>query len=198
MTSESTYHAVTILILAVCLPIGITFRIRSIAGGEKLARREEGLFILIGLRLCGILVWAVVLAYLINPSWVAWATVLLPDWLRWAGACLGLFLVPPLWFWTFQSLGKNLTDTVVTRREHTLITHGPYRWVRHPFYGVVFLFGLSLSLITANGLLAALGLVVMAILVTRTPIEEAKLIERFGRSYLEYAERTGRFFPRPR
>ena len=36
--------------------------------------------------------------------------------------------------WAFQSLGSNLTDTVVTRRQHTLITHGPYRWVRHPFY----------------------------------------------------------------
>ena len=198
MTSESTFHAVAIVILAFCLPIGIYFRTRSIAGGEKLARREEGLFLMIGLRLCGLLAWVVMIAYLINPSWVARASISLPDWLRWAGACLGLFVVPPLWFWTFRSLGKNLTDTVVTRREHTLITHGPYRWVRHPFYVVVFLFGLSLSLVSANGLLATLGLVVMAILVTRTRIEEAKLIERFGHAYQEYAERTGRFFPRPR
>jgi protein-S-isoprenylcysteine O-methyltransferase Ste14 len=39
---------------------------------------------------------------------------------------------------TKLSKGKKcatlLTDTLVTRREHTLITHGPYRWVRHPFY----------------------------------------------------------------
>ena len=36
--------------------------------------------------------------------------------------------------WTFRCLGKNLTDTVVTRQEHTLVMQGPYRWVRHPFY----------------------------------------------------------------
>ncbi len=35
---------------------------------------------------------------------------------------------------TLRSLGKNLTDTVVTRRAHTLVTSAPYRWVRHPFY----------------------------------------------------------------
>ncbi len=32
-----------------------------------------------------------------------------------------LFAVPPMLFWTFHSLGKNLTDTVVTRREHILV-----------------------------------------------------------------------------
>lgn len=198
MTSESTFHTVAILVLVACLPIGLYFRIKSIAGGEKLARREEGLFLMISLRLCGLLVWAVLFAYLFNASWVARASVSLPDWLRWTGACLGLFVVPPLWFWTFRSLGKSLTDTVVTRPEHTLITYGPYQWVRHPFYVVVFLFGLSLSLVTANGLLFTLGLVVMVILVARTPIEEAKLIERFGHEYQEYMRRTGRFFPRSR
>ena len=105
-------------------------------------------------------------------------------------------MVPPLLFWTFQSLGRNLTDTVVTRREHTLVTHGPYRWVRHPFYGVVLLWGLSMTLLTANWLIAVLGLAAIAMLVRRTTIEEAKLTERFGDEYRSYAAKTGRFFPR--
>ena len=107
-----------------------------------------------------------------------------------------MFAVPPLLFWTFHSLGKNLTDTVVTRREHTLVTHGPYRWVRHPFYDVVFLWGLSLSLLTANWLLALLGFSAFAMMVVRTRIEEEKLVERFGDDYRSYMERTGRFLPR--
>src|SRR5207249_3646753 len=94
-----------------------------------------------------------------------------------------------------HSLGKNLTDTVVTRRQHTLVTHGPYRWVRHPFYGVVCLWGLSLSLLTANWLIFLVGVVALAMLIRRTRIEEAKLIERFGDQYRSYAEKTGRFFP---
>jgi protein-S-isoprenylcysteine O-methyltransferase Ste14 len=177
------------------LPIGLYYRIRSQATREKLARREEGIFIMVGLRLCGLLAWIAIATYLINPAWMAWSLVALPAWLRWISAVISLFAVPPLLFWTFQSLGKNLTDTVVTRREHTLVTHGPYRWVRHPFYDVVFLWGLSFSLLTANWLLALLGGSAFAMMVVRTRIEEDKLIERFGDEYRTYMERTGRFLP---
>ena len=134
-------------------------------------------------------------AYLMKPAWVSWSSLILPDWSRWAGASLGLLVVPPLLFWTFHSLGKNLTDTVVTRRDHTLVTDGPYRWVRHPFYVVVTLWGLSLSLLAANWLLALLGGAAVTMLVIRSRVEEAKLADRFGDEYRAYARRTGRFFP---
>jgi len=195
MTDESVFRSIVIMNIALALPIGLYHRIRSQATGEKLARSEEGIFIMIGLRLCGLLGWIALAAYLINPSWMAWSSVALPTWLRWIGAFLALFVVPPLLFWTFHSLGKNLTDTVVTRREHTLITHGPYYWVRHPFYDVVFLWILSLSLLIANWLMALLGFSVFAMMVARTRIEEEKLIERFGNEYRSYISRTGKFLP---
>lgn len=196
MTTESTFRAIALTNIAVCLPIGLYFRIRSQATREKLACKEEGVLILVGLRLCLLLAGAVFAADLIDPSSVSWSSVALPEWLRWVGAFLGLIVVPPLLLWTFHSLGRNLTDTVVTRREHTLVTHGPYRWVRHPFYGVVLLWGLSMSLLTANWLIAVLGLAAIAMLVRRTSIEEVKLTERFGDEYRSYAAKTGRFFPR--
>jgi protein-S-isoprenylcysteine O-methyltransferase Ste14 len=139
MTTESTFRAVASANIALCVPIGVYYRIKSQATGERLAREEEGVVVMVGLRLCGVLAWAVCAAYLMNPAWVSWSSVALPAWLRWAGALLGLLVVPTLLLWTFRSLGKNLTDTVVTRRDHTLVTHGPYRWVRHPFYVVVVL-----------------------------------------------------------
>jgi len=196
MTTESTFRAVAIASIALCLPIGLYYRIKSLVPGERLARREEGVLIMVGLRLCGVLAWALFAAYLMDPAWVSWSSLALPAWLRWTGAPLGLLVVPFLFTWTFHSLGKNLTDTVVTRREHTLVTHGPYRWVRHPFYDVVGLWVLSLSLLTANWLLALLGGAAVTMLVIRTRIEEAKLAERFGDAYRIYARRTGRFFPR--
>ena len=67
--------------------------------------------------------------------------------------------------------------------------------MRHPFYIVVFLWGLSLSLLAANWLLALLSVAAVMMLVARTAVEEAKLTERFGDEYREYARRTGRFFP---
>jgi protein-S-isoprenylcysteine O-methyltransferase Ste14 len=195
MTTESTFRAAALASLALCLPIGLYFRIKSHATGERLARRDEGVVIMVGLRLCGVLAWLLFGAYLMNPAWVSWCSLALPAWFRWAGAPLGLLVVPLLLFWTFHSLGKNLTDTVVTRRVHTLVTHGPYRWVRHPFYVVVFLWGLALSLLTANWLLALLGAAAVTMLGIRTRVEEAKLADRFGDEYRDYARRTGKFFP---
>ena len=90
----------------------------------------------------------------------------------------------------------NITDTVVTRRDHTLITDGPYRWIRHPLYTFGSLFFISLSLVTGIWLIPLLAIPTFAILIQRTSIEERALQERFGDEYLRYSERTGRFFPR--
>jgi protein-S-isoprenylcysteine O-methyltransferase Ste14 len=61
---------------------------------------------------------------------------------------------------------------------------------------VVLLAVVSMSLLTANWLLALSGLTAFAMLVVRTRIEEDKLIEIFGDEYRSYMERTGRFVPR--
>jgi protein-S-isoprenylcysteine O-methyltransferase Ste14 len=196
MNDKSVFRSIVVINIALTLPIGLYYRIRSQATREKLARRNEGIFIMFGLRLCGLLGWIALAAYLTNPAWMAWSSIALPTWLRWIGAFLAIFVVPALLFWTFNSLGRNLTDTVVTRREHTLVTHGPYHWVRHPFYDVVFLWILSMSLLIANWLMALLGFSVFAMMVVRTRIEEKKLIERFGDEYRAYASRTGQFLPR--
>jgi protein-S-isoprenylcysteine O-methyltransferase Ste14 len=183
MTDESVFRSIAIISIALTLPIGLYHRIRSQGAKEKLARREEGIFIMIALRLCGLLALIAIAAYLINPSGMGWASLPLSAWLRWIGGCLAVLAVPPLLLWTFHSLGKNLTDTVVTRREHTLVTHGPYRWVRHPFYNVVLLAIISMSLLAASCLLALLGLTAFTLIVVRTRIEEEKLVERFGDEY---------------
>jgi protein-S-isoprenylcysteine O-methyltransferase Ste14 len=134
------------------------------------------------------------LAHLINPG-MAWSSIPLPVWLRWTGVGLGA-AAGALLVWTFRSLGKNLTDTVVTRREHTLVTRGPYRFVRHPFYDSVFLSMMANALVAANGFLLAGGIATFTLMVVRTTREEERLVARFGDSYREYMARTGRFLPK--
>jgi protein-S-isoprenylcysteine O-methyltransferase Ste14 len=135
------------------------------------------------------------IAYMISPSWMAWSSMPLPRWLRWTGvgigACAGGLLV-----WTLRSLGRNLTDTVVTRKVHTLATSGPYRWVRHPFYDCIGLCALANAVAAANWYLLLTGSLVVVLLVVRTRTEEEKLIMRFGEAYRSYMAQTGRFFPR--
>jgi protein-S-isoprenylcysteine O-methyltransferase Ste14 len=182
--------------VAVFAPVGIYHRLRS-RTDERLDRRQEGWPILVGLRLLASAYAVGLVVFLIEPGWMAWASFHLPNWARWCGAGLGL-AAGVLLIWTFRSLGHNLTDTVVTRRDATLITHGPYRWVRHPFYLAFAIAVAANALITANAFLAIAGTAVFLVIVARTRIEERKLIERFGGDYLDYMRRTGRFLPRIR
>ncbi len=195
MDQEQTIRVVMIAGAAILLPIAGYHRVKAHATGEKLDRRQEGLFIMIALRLMGIAGMVGLLLYLLNPRWMAWSSVPLPGWLRWVGIALGA-AAGILLVWTFRSLGKNLTDTVVTRREHTLVTRGPYRWIRHPFYATVILSVLANSLAAANWFIFATGALCFVLIVLRTRTEEQLLLARFGGAYADYMQRTGRFFPR--
>jgi protein-S-isoprenylcysteine O-methyltransferase Ste14 len=133
-------------------------------------------------------------AYLIHPATISWSTLRLPPLMRWAGVTI-CTTDTALLIWTLRCLGRNLTDTVVTRREHTLITTGPYRWVRHPFYGSAALFIFGTSLLAENWFLLLIGGLVLGLLIIRTHTEEQMLLCRFGESYRVYMQRTGRSYP---
>lgn len=185
------------LVFLAILPIGIYHRLKSQSTREPLDRRQEGLFILATLRPVGGLFWFGLIAWMLNPAWMAWSAVPLAGWTRWMGAVLAA-MGSALLVWTFRSLGPNLTDTVVTRRDHRLVLRGPYGRVRHPLYDSVALLTLGGSLMAANWFLLAAGVVVFGLLIIRTRVEEEHLVARFGDNYRVYMERTGRFLPRSR
>jgi protein-S-isoprenylcysteine O-methyltransferase Ste14 len=195
MGDDQTFRMALLAGLLVLIPVAIYRRVKSQATREKLDRRQEGLFILLALRLFGVVTWVGLIAYLVRPGSMAWASVALPNGLRWIGVGLG-WLALALLVWTLGSLGRNLTDTVVTRKQHTLVTNGPYRWVRHPFYCSAALLVLGSSLAAANWFLLLTGGLVFLLLVIRTRIEEQHLLARFGDEYRQYRDSTGRFWPR--
>jgi len=197
MNQEATFRAFLAVGFFTVLVLTLYHRLRSWASKEALDRRQEGLFILATLRPAGLLLWLGVIAYLVNPAWMAWSSVPLPAWLRWTG--LGLFTIGVgLLTWTLRGVGTNLTDTVVTRRAHTVVTHGPYRWVRHPFYDAMALLILAIALIVANWFVLVTGAVVFGLLAVRSRTEEANLLARFGEPYRAYRQTTGRFVPKLR
>jgi protein-S-isoprenylcysteine O-methyltransferase Ste14 len=197
MLHENQYRATLAVLCMLTLLVAGYHRVQAGRSGEHIDRRQEGVLLAVVLRVAGLTVWAGTLAYLLNPEWMEWAQLPLPDEVRWWGAlCGALFLA--LVYWTLTNLGKNLTDTVVTRSAATLVTTGPYRFVRHPFYLSVALVIAAIALISANAFLALMGFVTFLLLAVRTPIEERKLLEKFGEPYRAYVARTGRFVPRLR
>ena len=195
MQDDSAFRIVLLVVLLAVLPVGVYHRIKSQATGETLDRRQEGVFILATLRPLGAAFWLGMVAWIVNPAWLRWSSMRVPLWSRWVG--VGILVAGCLLLvWTFRSLGKNLTDTVVTRKQHTLISHGPYRWIRHPLYSSAGLMVAALSVIAANWFLLLTGVMVLGALVIRTRTEEANLVARFGDSYRRYMDRTGRFLPK--
>lgn len=191
---DATFRPLVVAVFFIIMLIALPFRIRSQATGEKLDRTQEGMAMMIGLRLAGLVLWVSAIVFMVDPAAMAWASLPFPVWLRWAGAGIGV-VTPLLLIWTLRSLGPNLTDTVVTRQAHALVTRGPYQWVRHPFYDCMALFTLSLGLMAANWFVLAAGVTVFGLLAARSRTEETKLLERFGEAYRGYRASTGRFVP---
>ncbi len=195
MPSEDPFRVALVFVILLTSAITAYYRIRAASSKERISRKEEGYLFAVALRLTGLSLFVVTFAYLFIPQSVQWAMFELPSVIRWLGAVTGL-LSSLLMYWTLKSLGKNLTDTVVIRRNATLVTHGPYRWVRHPFYLTTAMVMLSVTLLTANWLIGICSGIVLAMLAIRTPKEEQMLIKRFGQQYLDYMSTTGRFCPR--
>ncbi len=195
MEPDSPVRWVLLIETLTVFPIALYYRLKSQTTGEPLDRRQEGTLIFSVLRPLGVLWMLGLAAYLIEPGWMSRFSVILPDGLRWVGLVLfgfgGLLL-----FWALKTLGMNLTDTVVTRKVHTLITTGPYAWVRHPFYDALALFIVGSALAAANWLILLTGAAVFALIVVRTRKEEENLLIRYGDAYRSYFEQTGRFLPR--
>ena len=139
---------------------------------------------------------AAILLYTFLPRSLDWSAFAIPTWVRWLGVALGATCIPLLW-WVFRSIGPSISETVLTKTGHKLVTAGPYRWVRHPLYAVALLEIFALSLIAGNWLMALMWLI--AALVFRyvvIPIEEANLIAVFHAEYERYREATGALMPR--
>ena len=136
------------------------------------------------------------LAYILNPTWMAWSALPLPIWLRWLG--VGLALVGfVLLHWSQLSLGKNWSDHPRLLAGQEMVVHGPYRWIRHPIYAAFLLILESTLLITANWFIGLSWILMTGLDVAeRIRTEEAMLQNQFGEPYQVYMQSTGRLFPR--
>jgi protein-S-isoprenylcysteine O-methyltransferase Ste14 len=188
-------HSVLIALSLIFLAVGMYHRIRAAQSGDKLDRTKEGWPILISLRLAGFVTFGSTAAWICNPSWFFWAAFPVRDWVRWVG--VGGFFIGISWLiWMFISLGTNLTDTVVTRRNAHFVDHGPYQYVRNQCTPGLSSWAQASALLWEPGWCRFAQRRLFSILARRTRTEEAFLIARFGDQYRTYMTRVGRFFPR--
>ncbi|MBC7978282.1 MAG: isoprenylcysteine carboxylmethyltransferase family protein [Myxococcales bacterium] len=155
-------------------------------------RRAEGR--LIWLRATGLLIWAMLIGYFVSPASMAWTRVSAPPWLSWVGAGLAFVSVVGV-AWVLHHLGPNLHRGATPLPHHTLVTTGPYRFIRHPWFAVLILLLLALSFLWSSWPMFAFALVRTVYFSVRARIEERALRDAFGAAYDDYARNVPRFLP---
>lgn len=95
-----------------------------------------------------------------------------------------------------RAMGSAWRIGVAPGERTALVTRGPFRWVRNPFFTGMSLIaaGTTLSGPTIAGAVATVVLFATLIVQVRV-VEEPHLVRTFGDDFLTYARRTGRFLP---
>jgi protein-S-isoprenylcysteine O-methyltransferase Ste14 len=196
MEEDLIFRLIFIVIFTLVASLSAYYRRLARKSGDVIKRRQEGTLALILRAAMALPLLIAILLYAFLPGWMGWSTIYLPVWVRCLGAGLGIVCLPLLW-WVLTNIGSNISETVLTKREHKLVTDGPYRWVRHPLYGVALIEILALSLMAGNWFIALLWLIgVLVFRLVVIPIEEARLIAAFDGEYERYRARTGALTPR--
>jgi len=182
-------------VLIMAFGISAYYRTRARDDGGTIKRQEEGWLALAVRMVVAIPLLIVIILNIFWPGSLTWAKFNSPDWLRILGLVLAVLCLPVLW-WVFRSIGKNISETVLIKDEHELVTHGPYSWVRHPLYGSALLLLLAISLVFGDWIIFGYTLAgTLAFRLLVIPAEEKQLLDAFGEDYECYQSRTGALLP---
>jgi protein-S-isoprenylcysteine O-methyltransferase Ste14 len=140
-------------------------------------------------------VWAVPLIYIFTD----WLEALDYDLAGGMGVLGILLFIFGLWlrFRAQKDLEGNWSPSLVIWDNHTLVTEGIYRWIRHPLYSSLWMWGISQPLLLQNWVAGWVGMVAVALVYfIRRPREEAMMGTHFGEDYQSYKNQTGSIFPK--
>jgi protein-S-isoprenylcysteine O-methyltransferase Ste14 len=194
MPEDTVFRILAAVSTVLGIAISAYYRDRADRAGGRMGRTEAPpIRWLLNLFAVGALFG--LLAYFFYPSAIAWSFIPIPSGLRWVGVVLS-FATNLAIVAVMRHLGLNVTRTVATRSDATLVTTGPYHYVRHPLYMTGMVAIAALTLVSRSWWFMAMALPGFMLLAIRVREEEANLIAKFGDAYREYMRRTGRFVPR--
>ena len=153
--NENIFRILAALILFTGMGISSYFRRKADKDtGEKISRKVDGSALMTVIKVGGLILWLSPLVYLLNPAWMAWSKIGLPEWVRWLGVGIGILCVDGDLLAVQQHWERHYSHQRHAQ-EHTLVTSGPYRWVRHPLYTVGSSMFIAFGMMADNWFIAA-------------------------------------------
>ena len=134
------------------------------------------------------------LIYLLT-NWLDYSDYDMPAWIGLSGVPVFVVAIWLLWR-SHVDLGGNFSPSLRIGEEHSLVTGGVYRRIRHPMYTAHLLWAVAQTLLLHNWIAGPAFLVTfLPLYLLRVPKEEKMMLERFGDEYRAYMDKTGRLFP---
>jgi protein-S-isoprenylcysteine O-methyltransferase Ste14 len=140
------------------------------------------------------------LAFFLPLIWVATPLLAFADYPLHPVPLIAGTVLLALGLWLFhrshKDLGTNWSITLEVREKHQLITHGVYRWVRHPMYLALLVYSVGQALALPNWLAGpSYGVAMLLLFALRLGPEERMMLEQFGEDYKAYRSTTKRLIP---
>lgn len=132
--------------------------------------------------------------------WIATPLLSFADYPLYPAAFWGGVVLFLLGLWLFYrahaDLATNWSVSLDIRENHTLITTGVYRRIRHPMYASIFLLAFGQALFVPNWIVGPIYLCAFALLFfLRVGPEESMMLQRFGGDYESYMKNSKRLIP---
>jgi protein-S-isoprenylcysteine O-methyltransferase Ste14 len=97
--------------------------------------------------------------------------------------------------WAFKSLGENYSQDILIKKNHKLVTNGPYKYIRHPQYLCQLLVDLGGAAATLSYIVGGLAIIEIPIYIMRASIEDKLLSKHFTEEFSAFKKKSGFMLP---
>ncbi|NWG28579.1 MAG: isoprenylcysteine carboxylmethyltransferase family protein [Ignavibacteriaceae bacterium] len=97
--------------------------------------------------------------------------------------------------WSFKTLGDNYSQDIMIKKNHELITKGPFKIIRHPQYLCQILLDLGAAAATLSYIVGVLTLIEIPIYLMRASLEDKLLAKYFPEKFSDYRKKSGFMIP---
>jgi len=97
--------------------------------------------------------------------------------------------------WSFKTLGDNYSQDIMVKKNHELITKGPFKIIRHPQYLCQILLDIGATAATLSYIVGGFALIEIPIYIMRASMEDKLLSKHFAEKFSEYKKKSGFMIP---